>query len=150
MGIFKSYDIRGVWGREWDAGLAYRIGRSLPALLQASDILVGRDARESSPEVFEALSRGILEAGCDVTDIGLATTPSVYFATAFYRYGGSVMITASHNPAEYNGLKISRAQAVPVGYGSGLEELERLSAAAAAPPGPELRRQRPSRPAAAR
>ena len=143
MGIFKSYDIRGVWGREWDAGLAYRIGRSLPALLQASDILVGRDARESSPEVFEALSRGILEAGCDVTDIGLATTPSVYFATAFYRYGGSVMITASHNPAEYNGLKISRAQAVPVGYGSGLEELERLSAAAAAPPGPGCRRQAP-------
>jgi len=136
MGIFKSYDIRGVWGREWDAGLAYRIGRSLPALLEATDILVGRDARESSPAVFEALSRGILEAGCDVTDIGLATTPSVYFATAFYRFGGSVMITASHNPAEYNGLKISRAQAVPVGYGSGLEELERLSAAAAAPPGP--------------
>ena len=136
MGIFKSYDIRGVWGREWDAGLAYRIGRSLPGLLQTSDILVGRDARESSPAVFEALSRGILEAGCDVTDIGLATTPSVYFATAFYRFGGSVMITASHNPAEYNGLKISRAQAVPVGYGSGLEELERLSAAAAAPPGP--------------
>jgi phosphomannomutase len=136
MGIFKSYDIRGVWGREWDAAQAYRIGRSLPALLEASDILVGRDARESSPAVFEALSRGILEAGCDITDIGLATTPSVYFATAFYRYSGSVMITASHNPAEYNGLKISRAQAVPVGYGSGLEELERLSAAAATPPGP--------------
>jgi phosphomannomutase len=135
VGIFKSYDIRGVWGREWDAGLAYRIGLKLPALLGATDILVGRDARQSSPEVFAALSRGILEAGCDVTDIGLATTPSVYFATAFYRYGGSVMITASHNPAEYNGLKISRAQAVPVGYGSGLEELERLSAAAAAPPG---------------
>ncbi len=60
MGIFKSYDIRGVWGREWDEELAYRIGRSLPGLLGASDILVGRDARESSPAVFEALSRGIL------------------------------------------------------------------------------------------
>jgi phosphomannomutase len=131
MGIFKSYDIRGVWGREWDSGLAYRIGLKLPAVLQASDILVGHDARESSPAVFEALSRGILEAGCDVTDIGPATTPSVYFATAFYRYAGSVMITASHNPPEYNGLKISRAQAVPVGYGSGLEELERLAAVGA-------------------
>jgi phosphomannomutase len=128
MGIFKSYDIRGVWGREWDEGLAYRIGLELPALLEASDILMGRDARESSPAVFEALSRGILEAGCDVTDIGLATTPSVYFATAFYESSGSVMITASHNPPEYNGLKISRALAVPVGYGSGLEELERLAA----------------------
>ncbi len=125
MGVFKSYDIRGVWNREWDAGLARRIGYHLPGLLQAQDILVGRDARESSPEVFEALSRGIREAGCDVTDLGPATTPSVYFATAFYGYGGSVMITASHNPPEYNGLKISRAQAVPVGYDSGLEELER-------------------------
>jgi len=133
MGIFKSYDIRGVWGREWDATTAYRIGRSLPSLLEASDILVGRDARESSPAVFQALARGILEAGCDVTDLGLATTPSVYFATAFYRYGGSVMITASHNPPEYNGLKISRAQAIPVDYGSGLEELERLAAAEAGP-----------------
>ncbi len=132
MGIFKSYDIRGVWGREWDQGLAYRIGLLLPALLGASDILIGRDARESSPEVFEALSRGILEAGCDVTDLGLATTPSVYFATAFYNYSGSVMITASHNPPEYNGLKISRALAVPVGYGSGLEELEKRTAEPAA------------------
>ena len=130
MSVFKSYDIRGVWNREWDADAAYRIGRSLPGLLEASDILVGRDARESSPAVFEALSRGIREAGCDVTDLGPATTPSVYFATAFYRYAGSVMITASHNPPEYNGLKISRAQAVPVGYGSGLEELERLTAGA--------------------
>jgi phosphomannomutase len=128
MGIFKSYDIRGVWGREWDGELAYRIGLRLPALLQAPDIVVGRDARESSPAVFEALSRGILDAGCDVTDLGLATTPSLYFATAFYRYAGSVMITASHNPPEYNGLKISRALAVPVGYGSGLEELERMTA----------------------
>jgi len=127
MGVFKSYDIRGVWNREWSAGLARRIGFQLPGLLGAGDILIGRDARESSPEVFEHLSRGIREAGCDVTDLGPATTPSVYFATAFYGYGGSVMITASHNPPEYNGLKISRAQAVPVGYDSGLEELERLA-----------------------
>jgi phosphomannomutase len=127
MGVFKSYDIRGVWNGQWDAGLARRIGFHLPGLLGARDILIGRDARESSPEVFEHLSRGIREAGCDVTDLGLATTPSVYFATAYYGYGGSVMITASHNPPEYNGLKISRAQAVPVGYDSGLEELERLA-----------------------
>jgi phosphomannomutase len=127
MGVFKSYDIRGLWNGEWDAGLARRIGLRLPGLLGAQDILIGRDARQSSPEVFEHLSRGIREAGCDVTDLGLATTPSVYFATAYYGYGGSVMITASHNPPEYNGLKISRAQAVPVGYDSGLEELERLT-----------------------
>ncbi len=140
MGIFKTYDIRGVWGREWDDALAYRIGLEPAGLLEATDILVGRDARESSPAVFEALSRGILEAGCDVTDLGLATTPSVYFATAFYRYAGSVMITASHNPPEYNGLKISRAQAVPVGYGSGLEALERLALAELPAAGREGRR----------
>jgi phosphomannomutase len=127
MSVFKSYDIRGIWNGEWDAGLARRIGFHLPGLLGAHDILIGRDARESSPAVLEALSRGIREAGCDVTDLGLATTPSVYFATAYYGYGGSVMITASHNPPEYNGLKISRARAIPVGYDSGLEELERLA-----------------------
>lgn len=136
MGVFKSYDIRGIWNQEWDAELARRIGFQLPGLLGAGDILIGRDARESSPEVFEHLSRGIREAGCDVTDIGPATTPSVYFATAYYGYQGSVMITASHNPPEYNGLKVSRAQAVPVGYDTGLEELER-------------RVQEPVRPAAA-
>jgi phosphomannomutase len=144
MSVFKSYDIRGVWGREWDEELAWRIGTELPALLGASDILVGRDARESSPAVFESLSRGIRQTGCDVTDLGLATTPSVYFATAFYHYAGSVMITASHNPPEYNGLKVSRAQAVPVGYGTGLEQLEartagRRAGAAAGAAGPKGR-----------
>jgi len=126
MGVFKSYDIRGIYNREWDKDLAYRIGFYLPSLLETRRILVGRDARESSTEVFEALSRGIRNAGCDVTDIGLCSTPSVYFATAHYDYGGSVMITASHNPPQYNGLKISRAQAIPVGYDTGLNRLERM------------------------
>lgn len=126
MSIFKSYDIRGIYNREWNGELVYRIGFFLPGLLEARDILVGRDARISSGEVFQHLSHGIRDAGCDVTDIGLCTTPSVYFATARFGFGGSVMITASHNPPEYNGLKISRAEAVPVGYDSGLQELERL------------------------
>jgi len=126
MGVFKSYDIRGIYNREWDKVLAYRIGFFLPTLLETRGILVGRDARESSGEIFEALSRGMMDAGCDVTDIGLCSTPSVYFATAHYNYGGSVMITASHNPSEYNGLKISRAQAIPVGYDTGLNRLEQM------------------------
>lgn len=126
MGVFKSYDIRGVYNQEWDRDLAYRIGFFLPALLETDRILVGRDARASSEEVFEALSRGMMDAGCDVTDIGLCSTPSVYFATAYFDYGGSVMITASHNPPQYNGLKISRAMAIPVGYDSGLNRLERM------------------------
>jgi phosphomannomutase len=126
MGIFKSYDIRGVYNQEWDKDLAYRIGFFLPALLQTNRILVGRDARASSEEIFEALSRGTLDAGCDVTDIGLCSTPSIYFATAHFDYGGSVMVTASHNPPQYNGLKISRARAIPVGYDSGLDRLESM------------------------
>jgi phosphomannomutase len=126
MGIYKSYDIRGIYGKEWDEGTAHGIGRLLPGLLGAREVCVGRDARLSSPEIFDALTSGIMEAGCDVADIGLCDTPAVYYSTARYGFGGSVMITASHNPAEYNGLKISRAQAVPVGYDTGLQTLEKL------------------------
>ncbi|HEY9592963.1 MAG TPA: phosphomannomutase/phosphoglucomutase [Spirochaetia bacterium] len=125
MGIFKSYDIRGIWGREWNGATARAIGAHLPALLTARRILVGRDVRLSSEEIFAELTGGINGAGCDVVDIGLCDTPAVYFATAFYSVDGSVMITASHNPPEYNGLKVSRRMAVPVGFDTGLDELER-------------------------
>jgi phosphomannomutase len=129
MGIFKSYDIRGVYGTEWNAATARAIGRRLPALLGARRIAVGRDARLSSEEIFSELTRGIQEAGSDVFDVGLCDTPAVYFATAHYDMDGSVMITASHNPAQYNGLKVSRRLAVPVGYDTGLAELEKQVAA---------------------
>lgn len=135
MGVFKSYDIRGIWGQEWDARTAWRIGRHLPALLAAREIAVGRDARLSSEELFAHFTRGLREAGCAVADLGLCTTPTVYFATARYGLDGGVMITASHNPPEYNGLKISAAQAVPVGYGTGLERLEAAVAADERAPG---------------
>jgi len=124
MGVFKSYDIRGVYGREWDAATAHAIGLRLPALIGARRMGVGRDVRLSSPEIFASLTRGITEAGCDVEDIGLCDTPAVYFATAFYGLDGSVMITASHNPPEYNGMKVSRREAVPVGFDTGLAQLE--------------------------
>jgi phosphomannomutase len=129
MGIFKSYDIRGVWGRDWDGRTARAIGRSLPGLLDAREICVGRDARLSSDEVFEAFAGGIRGAGCGIADIGRCDTPAVYFATARYGFDAGVMITASHNPSEYNGLKISGREAVPVGYGTGLERLEAMTAA---------------------
>jgi phosphomannomutase len=136
MGIFKSYDIRGIFDREWNGDTARAIGRNLPGLLEARRIAVGRDVRLSSDEVFRELTRGITEAGCDVADIGLCDTPAVYFSTAHFDMDGSVMITASHNPPEYNGLKVSRRSAVPVGYETGLAELERRVTAGVTPPRP--------------
>ncbi|MBQ6245846.1 MAG: phosphomannomutase/phosphoglucomutase [Kiritimatiellae bacterium] len=134
MGIFKAYDIRGVYRDGLDEDLAYRIGRRLPALLGGKRALVGRDARLSSPSLTEALLRGISDAGCDVDDMGLASTPMVYYFTAEKGYDFSVQVTASHNPPEYNGLKISRAGARPVGYDSGLAELEKAVAEPLPPP----------------
>jgi phosphomannomutase len=134
MSVFKSYDIRGIYGTEWTADTAHAIGRHLPSLLAAREIAVGRDARLSTEEIFRALARGITEAGCTVIDMGQCDTPAVYFATARYGYDGSVMITASHNPPEYNGLKVSRRDAVPVGFDTGLDELERRVAAGILPP----------------
>jgi phosphomannomutase len=134
MGIFKSYDIRGIFGTEWNGKTARAIGRNLPSLLEAKRLIVGRDVRLSSEEVFRELTGGITESGCDVSDIGRCDTPAVYFSTAHFGADGSVMITASHNPAEYNGLKVSRRLAVPVGYDTGLAELERRVASGREPP----------------
>ena len=126
MKAFKAYDIRGVYGRDFDGETVYRIGFFLSGLLETDRILVGYDCRKSSPDVLKHLVQGITDSGADVYDIGLATTPMVYFATAVHEFHGSVQITASHNPAEYNGLKISRSGALPVGYENGLQELERM------------------------
>lgn len=126
MGAFHAYDIRGVWGEDITADLAYKVGFFLPELLGCDRILVGRDMRLSSDAMYEALVRGITDSGTDVLDIGHASTPMVYFATVHFKVGGSVQITASHNPARYNGLKISRANAIPVGGDTGLGELEQM------------------------
>lgn len=128
MGAFHAYDIRGVWNADFDADTVYRVGRCLPALLGADRVLVGRDARASSPELLAALSRGLAEAGADVDDAGLCTTPATYWLCAERGYPAAVMITASHNAKEYNGLKISRKGALPVGVDSGLKELEAMIA----------------------
>lgn len=126
MNAFKAYDIRGVYNKDFNKEDVYKIGYFLPELLEAEKVLVGYDDRESTPEVFEALAEGITDRGADVYKIGYATTPMVYYGTAKHGYKASVMITASHNPPEYNGLKISRENALPVGYDSGLKELEEM------------------------
>lgn len=124
MSIFKAYDVRGIAGDELSPGLAYRIGYYLPELLVTDHILVGRDVRLSSEELTAELIRGITEAGADVTDAGLTTTPMLYYATGRDGFRGSVQVTASHNPAEYNGMKVSGEHALPVGYEDGLGLLE--------------------------
>ncbi len=126
MKAFKAYDIRGVYGKELNSEIIYRIGYFLPQVLPAREILIGRDIRLSSDEVFEALSRGITDAGINVADAGLTTTPMVYWGTGKYNFDASVMITASHNPKEHNGLKISAKDVLPVGYDNGLNQLEKL------------------------
>lgn len=126
MGAFKAYDIRGVYNKDFDKETVYKIGYFLPRLLESDHVVVGRDVRTTSDEIFEYLCKGINDCGCDVWNLGLATTPMVYFATVHYQADASVQITASHNPPEYNGLKISRTKAIPVGENSGLRELQRM------------------------
>lgn len=126
MKAFKAYDIRGIYNQDFNKEDVYKIGYFLPELLAADKVLVGYDDRESTPEILQALADGITDRGADVYKIGYATTPMVYYGTARYNYEASVMITASHNPPEYNGLKFSKAKALPVGADSGLKELEKM------------------------
>lgn len=124
MGAFHAYDIRGIYNVDFNRETAYKVGFFLPSLLDTDKVLVGRDARLSSPQIRDALVEGITDAGASVTDIGLATTPMVYYATASYGFKASVQITASHNPKEYNGMKVSTSNALPVGKENGLGLIE--------------------------
>ena len=124
MGAFHAYDIRGIYNVDFDKETAYKVGYFIPELLSADKVLVGRDARVSSDEIHEYLLKGLVDAGADVYDVGLSTTPMVYFGTANYGFKASVQITASHNPAEYNGMKVSRENALPVGLDTGLGQIK--------------------------
>ena len=125
MGAFHAYDIRGIYNVDFDKDTAYRVGYFIPGLLGAGKVLVGRDCRVSSPEIHEALVSGLTDAGADVYDLGLSTTPLVYFGTARYGFKASVQITASHNPAVYNGMKVSMENALPVGLDNGLGQIKK-------------------------
>ena len=124
MGAFHAYDIRGLYGTDFTKEDAYKIGNFLPRLLETTKVAVGRDCRKSSPEIHDALVKGICDYGADVYDLGLATTPYVYFVTANYGFNASVQITASHNPKDYNGMKVSTTNALPVGLDSGLDTIQ--------------------------
>ena len=126
LSSFKAYDIRGKVPSELDSDLAYKIGRTYPVLINAKKIVIGHDIRKSSEEISSALAKGLTESGVDVTDIGLCGTEMVYYATPALDADGGIMITASHNPPEYNGMKFVKKGSVPVGYDSGLKEMERM------------------------
>ncbi len=123
---FKAYDIRGKVPSELNTDLAYKIGRVYSKYVNANKIVVGRDVRKSSDEISEALIKGINDSGADVIDIGLCGTEMVYFATPHFDADGGIMITASHNPPEYNGMKFVKRDSVPVGYDSGLNKVEQM------------------------
>lgn len=126
MSFFKTYDMRGTYGVDFDLDTVYRVGKNLPKVIKGRRFLVGRDCRLTSPAVRDSLVQGLLDAGVEVVDMGLATTPMVYFFTATEDFDGSIMVTASHNPPSDNGLKVSKKTSLPVGYADGLDEVERL------------------------
>ena len=121
--LFKAYDVRGVVPNELNPALAREIGRALVATLQPDTVVVGRDMRVSSPLLAAALIEGIRDAGADVVDIGMVSTDGLSFAVGKYGYPAGVMVTASHNPPEYNGFKILRAEARALSLDEGLDEI---------------------------
>jgi phosphomannomutase len=132
--IFKSYDVRGIYPSALNDDVAYAIGRSFVPLLGARTIAVGRDMRPSGTALFEAFARGATEAGADVVDIGLVSTDALYFAVGKFSLDGGVMITASHNPANYNGLKFTRARAEAISLDTGLAQIRDRVVSGSLPP----------------
>src|SRR3954468_13368034 len=118
--VFKAYDVRGIYAAELDEAGAYAIGRAYVEGVEPRSLAVGRDMRVSSPSMAEAVMRGAAEAGAAVIDLGMVGTEMVYFAVGDLELEGGIMVTASHNPKEYTGMKIVRRGALPVGGDSGL------------------------------
>src|SRR5579862_4772176 len=122
---FKAYDVRGVVPTEVNPEMAYAVARAYSDLIKPKTVCIGRDIRLSGPELYEALAHGFNDAGVDVVDLGMVGTEMVYFATANYGYSGGVMITASHNPPQYNGLKMVRGESRPISGDTGLYDIEK-------------------------
>ncbi|HTX03159.1 MAG TPA: hypothetical protein VMD07_05720, partial [Candidatus Acidoferrales bacterium] len=133
-GLFKSYDVRGIYPSELTDDIAYSIGRCFASLVGGNRIVVGRDMRPSGERLFAAFARGATEAGADVTYIGMVSTDALYFAVGKYGFDGGVMITASHNPAEYNGMKFTRARAEAISLDTGLGQMRDTIASGNLPP----------------
>lgn len=133
--IFKAYDIRGIYPDELNEEVAYRVGRAFAEFVKKDvgkdsiTVAVGQDMRISSPALSEAVIRGITEQGVNVVDIGLVSTPTFYFGVSYYGYDGGLQVSASHNPAKYNGFKMVRAAAVPISGETGIMEIRDMAIA---------------------
>ncbi|MDG1750157.1 MAG: phosphomannomutase CpsG, partial [Thalassotalea sp.] len=124
---FKAYDIRGQLGTELNEDIAYRIGRAYGEYLQPKTIAVGGDARATSESLKLALANGLLDSGVDVIDLGMTGTEEVYFSAFHLPIDGAVEVTASHNPIDYNGMKLVKENAKPISGDTGLNEIKRLA-----------------------
>ena len=138
LSCFKAYDIRGKVPDDLSPELAFRIGRAYAAELRPKRVVVGRDVRDSSEALVDALALGLQQGGCEVHDIGLCGTEEVYFATFHFEMDGGIMVTASHNPIGYNGMKLVRAGAQPISGDTGLKSIE-ARAAEDSTPLPDIR-----------
>jgi len=127
ISCFKAYDIRGRIPDQLNDDVAYRVGRAYAQFLQPKTVVVGQDVRPTSPVLTAALIRGLTEGGVDVLDLGLCGTEEVYFATSYARADGGIMVTASHNPADYNGMKLVREESRPISGDSGLDMIRKLA-----------------------
>ncbi len=124
--IFKAYDIRGTVPEQLDEELANRIGKAVVQFLQCKKVVVGRDMREHSGKLTDSMIKGITTMGANVIDLGMCTTPMNYYANGIFEADASVMVTASHNPAEYNGFKICKEQAIPLSGETGIQDIKEL------------------------
>ena len=124
---FKAYDIRGRIPDQLNEDVAYRIGRAFAQFLKPKIVVVGQDVRPTSPALTAALMKGLTEGGADVLDIGLCGTEEVYFATSHAKADGGIMVTASHNPADYNGMKLVREESRPISGDTGLDQVRQLA-----------------------
>ena len=126
MSIFKAYDIRGIYGEQLTEEIAEKIGRAIITFLNAKKMVVGRDIRHHSLPLSTALIKGMMAQGAEVIDLGICSTPMNYFGNGTLEADGSVMVTASHNPSEWNGFKLCRESAIPISGESGIQEIEKI------------------------
>lgn len=127
--IFRAYDVRGIYPEELNEEAAFRVGQAATTFLKAKKMVVGEDARTSSPSISTKVKEGIASTGCNIISIGRSTTPLFYFSVNRSDADGGIMVTASHNPPQYNGLKVAGRKAVPISSNSGLIEIQKLAEA---------------------